>query len=960
MFFVSGVTGLSYEVIWFKQFSHVWGTSTLAMASVVGAFLLGLGLGARVIGAYADRLTAPVYWYGLCEIGIGLSALVIPWQADLLWRLSAGIYGTLREYPVVYSLVRCATTLIAIGPPCFLMGGTLPLLVRQLARRSPVALATSWLYGVNTLGAALGCYLVGFYLLPAVGMFWTNIGAAVVNIIVGLAAVVVCRNLPTEPVNSPGTDPAQSAMTTAGAASAMRRSQRGSSEKELDTAASGLVFHRAYALAAVTGCAALVLQTVWSRQLALVLGSSTYAFSAVLLVVLVGIGVGSLLFPVLSLRYGDRSVAMTVHVVLTIIVATIIGIQLVPIAALCAGLAIPLRAGYVLNGLVCIAGSALIELLPAIAMGALFPCLVQFIRQDLGAPAKAVGTLYAWNTLGSVAGGVVTSVWIVPAWGTRLAVCGALLLYYGVALSLALGAAARLKTRVALGAVALAIAYFLYVGEDPARTNMGFFLYGYRLQEAPETVLFFREGAACNVLVSRQDQNVSIRVNGKTDGSSQGDMSMQLGLAYLPRFLNPDAQRVLVVGFGTGATPGASLLFPGTEVTCCEIEPAMVAAAPFFREVNHRPYESTDRFTVVYDDARAYIQETAEQFDLILSEPSNPWVAGVSNLFTSEFYSIVRRRLTRNGIFAQWVQTYAFAPDDYTMIVRTMRDVFPHQRLIRISHDDTILLASNDPLDRDAGVVAAAQVLVERSPEVARDLNRYFGTTEVASLLFLRMILDERGLQRLAESDGSSRRNVDRNQQLEFRAARRLYEPVTQSTDRSILRATGVDWVAARWAQLGCDKRQAGPLHELAMLFLAANQPITAKSVIDFGLAQLPETPELLADRLILSDRIDPAALERLLAGQDTAAAAAADRLGVALGAQHRFEEAAVVFSKMTERWPESATSWMNLGMSQRALGNESAAQPALERAVALDPVQEFSKPETSRRGAVVQQHSPP
>src|SRR5262245_8957453 len=135
LFFLSGVTSLSYEVIWFKQFSHVWGSSTLAMASVVAGFLLGLGIGARALGEWADRLRRPIAAYGLCEIGVGALALAIPLETEALWRLSVSYYASLRDWPIVCAIVRCVLTLVVIGPPCVLMGGTLPLLVRQFAPR---------------------------------------------------------------------------------------------------------------------------------------------------------------------------------------------------------------------------------------------------------------------------------------------------------------------------------------------------------------------------------------------------------------------------------------------------------------------------------------------------------------------------------------------------------------------------------------------------------------------------------------------------------------------------------------------------------------------------------------------------------------------------------------------------------------------------------------------------------
>ena len=189
LFFLSGATALSYEVIWFKLFSHVWGASTLAMASVVGALLIALGLGAWLFGKRVHRLRLPLMWYAACEIGIGLLALIIPEESALLWRLSTPHYEALRDQQLVYAIVRCTTTLVLIGPPAVLMGGTLPLLVRYCSDRVRLSIATARLYSANTAGAALGCYAVGFHVLPAIGLFWTNIATAAVSIAIGAAAL---------------------------------------------------------------------------------------------------------------------------------------------------------------------------------------------------------------------------------------------------------------------------------------------------------------------------------------------------------------------------------------------------------------------------------------------------------------------------------------------------------------------------------------------------------------------------------------------------------------------------------------------------------------------------------------------------------------------------------------------------------------------------------------------------
>jgi len=178
LFFASGATGLAYEVIWFRRFSHIWGASTLAMAAVVSSFLLGLGIGAHFLGRRADRMSAPLRGYGWCELAIGLLALLIPLECSLLAATTGALYPALSGIPFLYTVVRFLLTFLVIGPPCILMGGTFPLLVKQFTGPGEVGPTAGWLYAVNTGGAAVGCYLAGFHLLPWLGLSGTNFLAA--------------------------------------------------------------------------------------------------------------------------------------------------------------------------------------------------------------------------------------------------------------------------------------------------------------------------------------------------------------------------------------------------------------------------------------------------------------------------------------------------------------------------------------------------------------------------------------------------------------------------------------------------------------------------------------------------------------------------------------------------------------------------------------------------------------
>ncbi len=653
LFFVSGGTGLAYQVIWFKRFSHVWGSSSLAFAAVGGSFLFGLGLGAWLIGHFADRVAFPLRWYGRCELLIGALALVIPLEITALVDASAGLYVAIPEQPLLRYAVQFCITLMVIGPPCALMGGTLPLLVRQLtSRNGSLDQATGWLYGMNSFGAALGCYLTGFHLLAWFGLLWTNSLAASVNLAIGLVAILVSR---TADHRAPGRAP--SAPATAAPIWSWTVS-------------------RLYVAAALSGSSALALEMIWTRQLALVLGGSTYAYTATLFVVLLGIASGSLLFH--FLRRMASSPLLCIAVIGLLVVSTMAGRLALPWLSLAVAPADVrmLRAGQLGNAAVCVAASSVLEFLPALAMGVLFPLLVHLTHASAARVGATVGNIYAWNTLGSIAGASLTAVLVFPRIGTAGATALTLGLYV-VALLLIMPwrGARQLSLAGAVAVVGAGIVAIVARPIDPRLTNMGFYLYGTGVTtrvgtkpgltwESTIEPLYFREGASSNVLVTREGAGeLSLRVNGKVDASNVTDMVTQLGLAYFPRIFKHDARDVLVIGFGSGCTSGRSLLFPGTRVTCCEIEPAVYAASETFASVNGRPQEMSRswlearnavlppserlapeeidakaRFVMIFGDGRTAIQGSPQKYDLIISEPSNPWLAGVSNLFTKEFF----------------------------------------------------------------------------------------------------------------------------------------------------------------------------------------------------------------------------------------------------------------------------------------------------------------------------------
>lgn len=836
LFFISGSTGLAYEVIWSRRFTHIWGSSSLAMASVVASFLFGLGLGALLLGRVADRMKKPLLWYGIAEIAIGVLALIIPFEIVALSELAIQIHPSLPDVESLRFLVRCGLTLLVIGPPCVLMGGTLPLLIRQFTPRDgELGAVVGWLYAINTFGAATGCAMAGFYLLPWLGLANTNYVTAAVNLLIGGVSIALSMALATR---------LDLSMLTA-APSAPAKSQTPPQPRPRPTATPHSVWGVYFAVA-LTGLAALILQMVWVRQLSLVLGGSTYAFTATLFVVLVAIALGSLLYQIALQRF-VANVYLPIAVIGLLTLSTVMGTLLLPWLSEYASGFRETRWQWSVNATLCILAAAIVQLLPGIAMGILFPLLVDLTHAAAAVVGRTVGNVYAWNTLGSIVGATFSSFYLFPWLGTIGTVAFALALYFaaGALMLLPLGfAPRRLPVWGAYAAAATAIVggvCYYQSQANPLDTNFGLYMYDIATRKSNIVVPYFAEGASSNVLVieyanpKQPDRPPrSLRVNGKVDASTELDMPTQLGLAYFPRFFNAHAKKVLVIGFGSGTTSGASLLFPDTDVTCCEIEPAVYEASPQFAAVNHSPEKKTRkwleahnatlpaaerltpeqideqaRFEIVFGDGRTVLQTSPHNFDLIISEPSNPWLAGVSNLFTREFFSAAKQHLNEGGVLAQWIQTYNFTVAEYALIVRTMREIFPYAGVVCLTRGaDTILLASTEPLTPSQADLEYLDSIIASTPEIKTDLETRFPATDVRRLLLQHYYLDQEGLDRFVAGDlspgGRAKEiNTDLNMKLEFDAPLQLFAKNAVDVFPSMIKASAPGWTKDLAIRLG-------------------------------------------------------------------------------------------------------------------------------------------------------------
>jgi spermidine synthase len=701
-FFLSGAFALVYEVSWVRAMTLLFGSTSLAASTVLSVFMGGLALGAWLSGRRADRLGAPLTTYGVIEVALSLYALLTPWLFRWVLPVFEWFGGSVSDAVLPISLFRFAVVAVLLLPPTALMGATLPILSRFYAqRRSDPGRGAGLLYGLNTLGAFAGTVAAGLLLLPTLGLHLSIVTAALANLALGTTAFLLGRSAESSRV-------------------APARTPSGTWTEPVED--SGISFPPILFAVALTGFAAMVSEVAWTRILVLALGASVYAFTVMLATFLAGLGLGAA--GVAKFLRADPVHARRVFYGLALLAALTLCVssaasQQMPelFRSLFWSLGLPKAPGWIVPVQFAIAAALMV--VPAFVMGGLFPAALRIVVRDAERVGKGVGGVYAWNTLGTILGSFAAGFALIPWLGIRGALLVAASAQCASALIVSLGGKREPRSALGVALAAGAIPLMVWLTPPWHQQVMTSAMYDYagrhdsvgvlglerRLGQLQE-LLYYRDGLTATVTVSRdvvsEKRDLYIATNGKIDGSSHFDMPTQRLLAHVPILFHPAPREVAVIGMGTGSTAGSAALHDAVErVTVVEIEAAMVEGAVHFREHNHAVHEDP-KVDIRIADGRLFLRLHPASFDVITSEPSNPWLAGSSDLFTTEFFRLSARALREGGLFCQWVQLYAIAPDNLRTIVRTFADVFPHVYLVSsILETDVLLLGSLDPLPLD-------------------------------------------------------------------------------------------------------------------------------------------------------------------------------------------------------------------------------------------------------------------
>ena len=819
--FFSGAVSLALEVTWTRWLRLAFGSTTWAVSTILVAYMLGLGLGGLWGARLASRPHRGWFTYGLLEIGVGVYALFVPWLFERAPWVQEVLFAQWDFW--LATLGRFALAVTGLLLPTVFMGATLPVLVSAVIEARPqLGRGVGLLYGINTFGAVAGVLGATYLLFPALGLWRTNLVAALMDLAIGaLAAFYLVRRTQGSVAPAPGTEERWQPVPTQGTRDWLRAAW-------LPLLVYGSV-----------GFTSLAYEVSWTRALSLTVGSSTYAFATMLAAFLIGIALGALFIR----RRVDRISAPTFAfgIALLLLAAASVGtsvvLQRVPDLLPWLFVYLGISEAGVTAGMLII--SLLAMLPPTFLLGALFPLLVRGLARS--APASlATGSVYFANTVGSALGAFTAGFWAIPNLGlqnTLLALASINVAAAAVLLTWQAEASGRRKQLALVGAAALGVALWAMPRHWDTR-NLTRGVFRFPLDEvdvgvapipleglAGSQLVYYREGWNSVVSVHRELGELGLRVNGKADASSHGDLPTQVLLGQVGMLLGGQPRRVAVIGLASGVTAGSVALHDGAQVDVIEIEPAMVEASHFFDELNHRPLERPN-VRLVLDDARSFLAGTPQRYDLIISEPSNPWMSGAANLFTQEFFRLARNALSPGGKLVQWVQVYSISEEAIASILRALQLEFPYVYGFapQFNAPDLLFVASGTPLAWEAVADLTAAPAAVRA-----DLARV-GVYSAADLWSLLLLVPE-SVQELAARAPTT--NSDDNMFVELVTPWTLYDTAAGMRNWQVLESTSKA-VARFWREAPGINSPAA-LAELGLAYVRRGNVGIARALYDTG-----------------------------------------------------------------------------------------------------------------------------
>lgn len=900
---LSGAAGLICEVVWIRSAALQFGSTVYATSTVLAVFFLGLALGSRYFGDRSANTSRPLATYGRLELA--LAALALLSLPALGWV--EGVYDALLRRPGLLAnspgLLRVALVSLVLLPPTFLMGGSVPLVLRSIVRHErEIGRWTGMLYGLNTLGGAIGCVLAGFVLIPAVGMTRAVAIAAALNAIAGAAAL------------------------------AARAPAPATSERPASPGARPVIARAAFpwleVLVFLTGFTALAQEVLWTRFLALVVRNTVYTYTLALAVILAGILAGSFLVALVADRVRSRARLFGTLQVTTGLLT--LGLFLLPAQAW-AGLRGDAFALF------------LLMLVPSALSGAAFPLAVRMTVTDPALAGRGLGRVTSLNTLGGIAGALAAGFAMLPRMGLQagMEITTAIGILAGFG-AWALLPPARPRPGLVAAMALAALAWFAIPRFTGTRVPADFLASGAQLVAA-------REGLESNLAVLRRDGILSLEIDRWWQGESR--RTHQVMAAHLPMLLHPSPRRVLVIGIGAGQTPSRFLMHGIERLDCVDIEPAVF---DLVREHFRGAWMSDPRVRLIATDGRGFLLHGTAKWDLVSIEIGQIFRPGAGAFYTEEFYRRARARLAPGGLVSQFVPISFLDTDSFRGIVRTFREVFPNATLWYNTAELLMIGGLDGPVSFDPARLRAAL----GDSTLARDLRyAYWGGSpfhlDHPGTLLGGFLCGPAGLEALAQG---GRLDRDDHPRLDYAVAGVTESDLNEVRNVPLLRRH-LDPAATILAGTAEPEvlAEAGRVRESNLADIAADAQLRrveaarlagdTPGILALASRALAENPENLdaqritGDALILLGRASEAEprLRRVVEERPDDALARRG-LGIALHQARRFGEAVEQYRAAIALGADAADLRNNLGAALAEGGDLPAAAVEFEQALRLRP----------------------
>ncbi|MBW2972717.1 fused MFS/spermidine synthase [Candidatus Woesearchaeota archaeon] len=681
---VTSFSSIVYEVVWGRHLSFVFGTSAFAITTVLTAFMAGLAIGSLYGGRLIDRIQKKYQFLAYTEIGIGLTCLATLYVLKVINYPYFWIYEMFQGSLFIFTMVLFLFCFIVLIIPTFLIGVAFPTVVKLYFNEMKMmgkSVGTTYLF--DTVGGALGALLTGFFLVAVYGFFRVSVFASLLNILCGVGLLMIFWKSSFSEVKVEHPKPL-------------------ANQKII------------LVLFFLSGFAALMFEVIWTRHISLIYGSSMHSFAIVLASFLAGLGIGS----VIASRFIDRVKEKIMLFAFIELLIGVIGMVLVVVFPALEKWFLYLYFhidSYNVFMFALLAICFIIILIPTMLMGATLPVLSAAYASETKVGTD-VGRLYSVNSFGSIFGSFMAGFVFVPILGLAHSAIFAGIIYISIAVAFIYFFTdsmpkERFKSLMVLSVIIVILGFvFLLSFFDPDYTYKGVYYHGTRYDN--ESVIFENNiETSTNMLMKANSpygtvtvfeawdgSNIWLKNNGKTD-ASLGDMVTQGLMAHLPLALQDNPRDIMIIGLGGAFTLASALSHADVDsVDMVEIDPKVVEAcrtviAPYNNHALEDP-----RTNMIVADGRNYVFSTKKTYDAIISEPPNIWVSGVSNLFTKEFYEIVRSHLNEGGVFSQWFPYYEMVDYDYRIALNTLRSVFPYLYEFDLG-GDVIVLASEEPID---------------------------------------------------------------------------------------------------------------------------------------------------------------------------------------------------------------------------------------------------------------------